>query len=68
MTIRPIDWDDYEVLEKEDYELSDLEKTIEELREDIELQSVDTGTISIIMEELMEDLGALQDEEYDIES
>lgn len=68
MTIRPIDWDDYEVLEKEDYELSDLEKTIEELREDIEIQSVDTGTISVIMEELMEDLGALQDEEYDIES
>lgn len=61
MTLR-IDWDNYEVIEKEDFDLIDLENTIEDVRETMDHLAEACGTIPETLEELLVTLTELEEE------
>ena len=61
MTLK-IDWDNYEVIEAEDFTPSDLENTMEDVREAMDNFATTMGAIPEQLEELMETLGELEGE------
>lgn len=63
MTLR-IDWDTYEVIEKEDFDLTDLENTIEDVREAMDNFAEMQRSIPEHLEELLIELTDLEEEIY----
>lgn len=61
MTLR-IDWDTYEVIEKEDFDLTDLENTIEDVRETMDNFVGMQRSIPDPLEELLIALTDLEEE------
>ena len=56
-----IDWDNYEVVEAEDFELIDLENTIEDVREVMDYLSYSWKGIPDALEELMIELNDMEE-------
>ena len=56
-----IDWDNYTVLEAEDYDLIDLENTIEDVREVMDYLSYSWKGIPEALEELMIELNDMEE-------
>ena len=56
-----IDWDNYEVVEAEDFELIDLENTIEDVREVMDYLSYSWKGIPEALEELMIELNDMEE-------
>ena len=56
-----IDWDNYTVLEAEDYDLIDLENTIEDVREVMDYLSYSWKGIPDALEELMIELNDMEE-------
>lgn len=63
MTLR-IDWDTYEVIEKEDFDLTDLENTIEDVRESMDNFAGMLRSIPEALEDLLVELTGLEEEIY----
>ena len=61
MTLR-IDWDTYEVIEKEDFDLTDLENTIEDVRETMDYLSYSWKGIPEALVDLLVELTDLEEE------
>ena len=61
MTLR-IDWDTYEVIEKEDFDLTDLENTIEDVREAMDNFAGMQRSIPEVLEDLLVELTDLEEE------
>lgn len=59
-----IDWDNYVVIEAEDYELWELEEVIEAVREDADNWRVNGMTIPEDVQDLLEHLAELEEEYY----
>lgn len=57
-----IDWDNYVVIEAEDYELWELEEVIEAVREDADNWRVNGMTIPEDVQDLLEHLAELEEE------
>lgn len=60
--MKTIDWDNYEVLEAEDYTDEELYNTIEELRETMDDYLALAGELPENLEELMQTLGRIEEE------
>lgn len=60
--MKPIDWDNYEVIESEDYILEDLEEAIEEVREAMDVFLREGNEVPQYLAELMEELAQIEGE------
>ena len=60
-----IDWDNYEVIEAEDFTKSELSDTIEDVREAMDHLAAASRSIPEPMAELMEALGELEEEAHE---
>ena len=59
-----IDWDNYTVMEAEDFDLIDLENTIEEVREVMDYLSYSWKGIPEALEDLLVELTDLEEETH----
>ena len=57
-----IDWDNYEVIESDDYTMYELEQTIEDVREWMDLMAAGTKDLHESMLELLMQLTDMQEE------
>ena len=60
-----IDWDTYEVIEREDFDLTDLDNAIEEVREVMDYLSYSWKGIPEALEGLLVELTDLEEEIFD---
>ena len=60
-----IDWDNYTVMEADDFDLIDLENTIEEVREVMDYLSYSWKGIPEALEDLLVELTDLEEEIFD---
>ena len=60
-----IDWDTYEVIEREDFDLTDLDNAIEEVREVMDYLSYSWKGIPEALEDLLVELTDLEEEIFD---
>ena len=59
-----IDWDNYTVLEAEDYEAWEIDYQIEEVRDEMDWWLDRYGTVPYALEELMIELNDMKEEYY----
>ena len=59
-----IDWDTYEVIEREDFDLTDLDNAIEEVREVMDYLSYSWKGIPEALEDLLVELTDLEEETH----
>ena len=59
-----IDWDNYTVLEAEDYEVWEIDYQIEEVRGEMDRWLDTSGTVPYALEELMIELNDMKEEYY----